>query len=366
MADSSSTSSKSPGASSMADLMSGYKGKIVGVKKGDVVEGAIKKLSKNEVTVDIGGKTDALVLEKDRRLMNTLLSSLKVGDKVNVSILNPESDLGMPVVSLRRFMENSSWKNLDELKKAQTPVDITVSDVTKGGYVATSDSGVAGFLPQSHVQLSRSQQIVAGTRLKVVILELNRVEKKVIFSQKHTVSDEDFAIANKNLKKGEKIEVSVVNITPFGLFATVPLAGTDGKMLDGLIHISELSWDKISEIGDKFAVGQKLEAVILGIDKDAKRVDLSLKRFTEDPFVKIAEKYPVDKKVTTNVISVDSNGVTLDLGDGVEGVIRKEKIPPAMQFEVGKNVSATVSEVDTRRRKISLVPVLLEKPLGYR
>jgi len=356
--------SSTSNASSMAELMARYQGKVAAFKKGDTVEGTIKKLTKHEITVDIGGKTDAVVLEKESRLMHVLLTMLHVGDKVTVSILNPESDLGMPVVSLRRFMDDASWKKLEELKKSQEQVEVTVTDVTKGGFVVQAESGTTGFLPQSHVQLSQTQHITTGTKLHVVVLELNRPEHKVIFSQKNTVSDKEFSDALKQLKVGQSIEVSIVNVTPFGLFVTVPLE--EKKTLDGLIHISELSWEKVTEISDEFSAGKSIEATIIGFDKVAKRVDLSIKRLTEDPFAKIAENYPVDKKVTARVLSVEATGVKLDLGDGVEGIIRKEKIPPTMIFEVGKTVTATVSEVDTKRRRISLVPVLLEKPIGYR
>ena len=157
--------------------------------------------------------------------------------------------------------------------------------------------------------------------------------------------------------------VTVVNGTTFGYFVTVPV---DDKEVEGLIHISELSWDKVEEIAGMYKPGEKLEAVVLGFDKDSRRIDLSIKRLTADPFEQIKEKYPVDTKVQGTVAKLEDGNVHLELEGGVAGIIKKEKVPPTTTYEVGSSVNATVSSHDARRRRIELVPVLLEKPLMYR
>jgi ribosomal protein S1 len=140
--------------------------------------------------------------------------------------------------------------------------------------------------------------------------------------------------------------------------------------LEGFVHISEVSWDKVDAITDLYSVGQVIEAVIVKFDIDGKRIHLSLKRLTKDPFEAIAEEFTADKRVSGTVVKVDDTGVTLTLttksGEAIEGFIRKEKIPPMTTYSSGQEASVIVSEVDKRRHRLVLVPALLEKPIGYR
>jgi ribosomal protein S1 len=348
----------------MADLMASHKTSFQTFNKGDLVKGTIARMTKNEVTVDLNAKTEAIVLEKERHLLNSMLAVLKVGDEVEVSILSPESESGHPIVSLRRFMSLRSWNALEAVQKSEDQIEVTVVEMTKGGAVVDTDNGLSGFLPNSHIG-NGDQQIIPGKKIKVRVLDLSRKENKIVFSQKSTITLADFEEAAKALKSGSTIEVTVTNITPFGMFVTVPVPGKE-LTLDGLLHISELSWDKVEDINQLYTSGQKVEAKVIGLDKDARRVDLSVKRMTEDPFEKIATQYAIDTKVTGTVSKVDETGVYLDIAEGVEGLIRKDKIPPTVTYTEGQTLTATVTEVDRRRHRISLVPVLKEKPLMYR
>lgn len=363
------TSSKSSGAKSMTDLMAKHTSSFQTFKKGDLIKGKIIKLTKNEILVDIKAKSHAIVLEKDKTMLHSLLDMLHLGDEVEVSVLNPESDMGYPVVSLRRFLSNTSWKSVEEAKAKDEQIEVTISDQTKGGLIVTTANGLVGFLPNSH--MSSSDALTSGKRIKVRVIELARKENKIIFSQKLTLSAQEFDNAVKGLKIGDTVEVTIANIAPFGLFVTVvsPVKNQKEKseiVLDGLIHISEISWDKVEDINQLYNQGQKIEAKIIGFDKETRRIDLSIKKMTEDPFEKLIETYPVDKKVTGEVISVDDTGILVRLADGTEALIRKEKIPPMVTFVEGQTVSATVSEIDKRRHKIYLLPILKEKPLMYR
>lgn len=362
MTDTTASSTKKT-ASSMADLMASYKSSFQTFKKGDTVKGKITKLTKNEILVDIQAKTEAIVLEKDRNIMHSLLTALKEGDEVDVSVLNPESENGNPIVSLRRFIGNLAWDELEKSQKEDKQLDVTISDMTKGGALAYTGNGLSGFLPNSHI--GASEHLAPGKKIKVRVLELSRKENKLVFSQKTTISIADFAAAVKQFKQNQKVQVTITNITPFGMFVTLEVEGKE-LQLDGLIHISEISWEKVEDITALFTSGQKVEAVIIGFDKEARRIDFSIKRLTEDPFAKLMEEYPLEKKVTATITKVDDTGVYLDLGEGVEALIRKDKIPPTVTYEAGKTITATVSEVDVRRHRILLSPVLREKPLMYR
>jgi len=343
--------------SAMAALMAKHKTSFVSLKKGESVKGKLTKLTPNEILVDLGAKTEASIMEKDKNILRTILGMFKVGDTVEVNVLNPESDSGQPVVSLRRYLGNIAWKKLEELQKSRQQIEVTISEMGKAGYVVATSFGISGFLPQSHTSFA-SQDNVVGQKINASVLEISRDDNKVIFSQKTKMTDEEFDKAAKQFKIGQKIEVSISNITPFGLFVSL---GT----VEGFIHISEVSWDKVDDLASLFVQGQKIEAVIIRFDKDSMRINLSIRKLTADPFEKLIEILPIDKKVTGKVVSVEDSGVTVDL-DGAEGFIKKEKIPPLTAYTVGQEITVTVSEHDKRKHRIGLTPVLKEKPIGYR
>lgn len=346
-------------ASTMAELMAKHQSSLKSYRKGDTAQGIITKLTSGEILVDIGAKTEAVVLEKDKDLLRSLLSTLKTGDSVNVSVLNPESDLGNPVVSLRRFMDERVWGKLENQKAEKTILEILITDITKGGFLVSTDEGLSGFLPNSQTILNDNPQSFVGKKIKALVLELNRELHKIIFSQKAAFGDEDFKIVSDSVKPGEIVDALVSSNTPFGIFVSV------GK-LEGFIHLSELSWEKTETAENYFKIGEKIQAQVLGIDKDAKRVNLSIKRMTKDPFEDTAKQYSLDKKVRGVIKQISSLGITVDLGDSLEGLIKKDKIPPSSTYSAGDEIEATVSEIDIKRHRIILSPVLKEKPIGYR
>jgi len=363
MADSS--ASKSSGATSMAELMAKMSSKPTILHRGDTVTGKITKLTKNEILLDIQGKAEAVVFEKDPRVVREPLSMLHVGDEVQALVLHAESDSGQPVLTLRRFIEKRLWDNFTAVQKDRETIQVTITESTKGGYIVTTESGINGFLPQSYTTMQQGT-LTPGKTIPVSIVELNKDENKVIVSQKHAMSDDEFKALVSGFKAGQKITTKILQVTNFGVFVALPTKDEKQSVIDGLIHISEISWEKVDDLVGKFQPGQEIEAVIIGIDKDAKRIDLSIKRLTADPFEKIKEQFPLEKKVDGKVVKVDDGNVILDLGDSVEGIIRKEKVPPATTYTDGQTVTATVSAHDTRRRRIELTPVLKEKPLMYR
>lgn len=348
-------------ATSMADLMKSVKTSFISPKKGEILAGTITKLNSYEILVDIGAKTEAVVLEKDKRLLRNIIGILKVGDKVTVSILNPESEFGNPVVSLRRFMDDKVWNKLNELQKSQKVVEATITEVTRGGFIVMVGDA-QGFLPNSQASFLETGQNPLGKKVAVNVLELSRLAHKIIFSQKAGQSIE-FEKEIKELKPEQKITSTISNITSFGVF--VSLQGKS-HLIEGLIHISEIAWEKLMEVPKDYKPGEKIEAVIIGFDKKAARVNLSLRRLTEDPFEKEMSKFEPDKKISVSVSEITANGVLFNLENGIEGIIKKEKIPPNVTYKEGQTVSLTVSMVDKKRRRVILAPVLMEKPIGYR
>ncbi len=349
----------------MAELLSLQKTSLVTLHKGDQIPGKITKLTSGEILVDVNAKAEAVVLEKDKKILRNILNSLAVGDTVSVQVLNTESEMGHPVVSLRRFLNNRLWNKIADLSKNKKVVDATVNDVIKGGLLVSTDDGISGFLPNSQVSFAASndENPQIGTYIKAIILEADRSTGKIIFSQSQSVSSSDFIKSTQKLRIGEKIKTTVTNTTPYGLFVSVSL---NGGALDGFIHISEISWEKILDIESEYAVGDVIEAVITGFDEETRRVNLSIKKLKTDPFEEKIKNYPKDKKVAGVVKEIGPAGVFVDLGDEIEALIKKEKIPPTVSFKTGDTVDAVVSDIDKKRRRLMLTPVLKEKPLTYR
>lgn len=354
--------------SAMAQLLAKHQNKFVTLKKGESIKAKITKLTPNEILVDAGAKTEAVVLERDKRIIQTIMQQFKVGDTVEVNVLNPESESGQSVVSLRRYLGNMAWGKLEDLQKKSEQLEVTVKDASKAGYVVDTAFGVSGFLPQSHVSYSQ-EGLNVGQTVKARVLELNRADNKVIFSQKQSLSAEEFAAMSKQYKVGETLKVTVTTITPFGIYVALPKKkeAKDESELEGFIHISETSWDKVSDLNELFASGQEIEAVLTRFDSETLRVSLSIKRLTADPFETLMEKYPVDTKVKGTVTAIEDGDVIFSFGtDGAEGVLRKDKIPPTTKYAEGQEVNLTIADYDKRKHRILVSPVLLEKPMGYR
>ena len=347
----------------MAELLAKTATKFRSFKKGEIIEGTITKLTSGEILVDIGAKTEAVVLEKDKTLLRNLLAKLKVGDKITVSVLNPESDMGYPVVSLRRFMENRVWEKIEKLVEEKQEIEILITGVTKGGFLARADE-ILGFLPNSQTLFVEEPESLVNQKIKALILEAQRDAHKIIFSQKEAMGSEDFQKTAGSLKAGNKVTATITNIAPFGLFVSVK--GGEGAFVEGLIHISEVSWDKIDDLTAAFKVKDKVEAQVIDVDFSEKRLNLSIKRLTADPFEEKTKEYTPDKKFSLTISKISDSGIALELGNGVFGVIKKEKIPPGFEAKEGSEIDVIVSSVDKRRRRVEFVPVLKAKPIGYR
>lgn len=351
-------------ASTMAELLQKAKSKLVTFKKGDNIKGVITKLTPSEILIDINAKTEAVVLEKDKKILNKILSTLSVGNEVYVTVLNPESDLGHPVVSLRKSIGDMVWEKLLTLKKNQEALQVKIDSATRGGYLVTTLDGVSGFLPNSHISTLDNPQNLIGKTVKVIVLDLDRSLNKIIFSQRQALGLGDFEKKILDFKIGQKIDATITNVAHFGLFISIQTKGEG--YVEGFIHISELSWDSSSSIAEDFLIGQKVTTIITGFDRTARRINLSIKKLTADPLEKRLEEFPVDKKIKAKVLKVISSGVLFDLGEGIVGIIKKDKIPQNVSYKEGLEIQALVSSIDKKRHRVVLSPVLLEKPIGYR
>jgi len=353
----------------MAELLAAQKTSFTSLTKGEILPGVVTKITPSEILVDINAKAEAVVLEKDKKILKALLSTLSVGDKVTVQILNPESEMGFPVVSLRRFLDDKLWKKIIEYKDKKEILEITVTEVVRGGYLVSTNDGISGFLPNSQVSFAfqvesgEEPRNLIGQTLKAIILETDRATHRIIFSQSQAISSEDFEKAIKNLKIGEKVEGIVSNISQFGIFVLISVGESQ---IDGFVHISDISWDKVSDLESMYKIGDQIQASLTEIDKEARRLNLSIKALEEDPFKHKISKFPIDKKIKARIEKISSTGLILDLEDGIKGLIRKDKIPLNVAYNEGDEIEAVVSAIDEEKRRIILVPALKEKPIGYR
>lgn len=356
----------------MAELMAKFGKDIHALKKGQEVTGIVTSVASSEMLMRIDNKTDAVIVEKDRNLHKQLASIVKLGDSVEAVVLYPESDSGYPVVSMRRFIEQKIWDELERLQKNGEKMSVTVTDTTKGGLVVEMENGMQGFLPNSHMAKVQNPEDLKGQKLEVSLVELHKDNKKVVFSQKGTLTQDDLQKLAAQYKAGTKVSGTVSGITQFGIFVSLPYEKANGDKLtvDGLTHISEVAWEKVADLSELFTIGEEVSAVVIGMDSRSKRIDLSIKRLSKDPFQAVLENFAIDKKVTGTVGAMTEQGLIVDLGEvegvSIEGLIKKDKIPPTTTYETGSKITATVVSVDSRKRKVMLTPVLTEKPLMYR
>lgn len=346
----------------MAELMASSASKFKTLKKGDIVEGTVKKLTPKEILLDIGAKSDALVIEYDRTNLNNLLGMLHVGDTVKASVISAESEEGFPVLSLRRMLDEMVYGKLGAQQKSQEKVRITVVDGnSRGGYFAETKDGVKGFLPLSQVM---PEEDVVGKTIDAIIIESDRAKKRVIFSQKATVYIIDPREIEKHLKKGSSVNGVIESVTGHGIYVT--LAPSEGVKIEGFVHISEISYQRVEDLSALYEKGDAITAQVIDIDSENRRVNLSIKRLEKDTFDDVKTKFPAEQNVNGTIVEIKSRGATLKLDDTISGFIPSAKIPSETTYKVGDTVSVQVTGYDEKRRLVLLSPVIKTKFVGYR
>lgn len=352
--------STSKPAGSMAELMARSK-TVTTLKKGDIVEGTVKKLTPKEITLDINAKSDALVLEFDRKNVENLLKVLKPGQKVKASVLFPESEGGFPIVSLRKTLDDIMYSTIEGDYKKNASLNVHIVEVTRGGYFAETKEGLKGFLPLSQTM---QQDNIFNKNVTVKVIEYDRPRKRLIFSEKAIVYVSDPAEMEKLVKKESITEGEVTNVTPHGIYLSLIFSG--GKIIEGFIHISEVSGQRVENLQNMFKRGDKVKAQVIDIDCDSRRVNLSIKRLEKGKFFKIKESYKKDQEVKGTVKEVKSKKIILQIDDKIAGYIPESKIPSGAVYKKGDTVEATVEGFDDKNSSLILAPVLKTKFVGYR
>jgi ribosomal protein S1 len=348
----------------MEELLQGYSWH--GFKKGEIVEGIITEKSNKAIWVDVGAKTEGLILSKEMRVAKDFVGNLKVGDKIKVSIFQPENDKGYPLLSFRKTLNEFAWTDFEEKLKTGAPLKVKGKEMNKGGLVVDAN-GFFGFIPTScfGTKLAGKVKDLIGRDFEAKIIEVDREKNRLILSEKEIsekglISEQREALGK--IKVGETLEGEVSSIMPFGLF--VKIKGK--KNLEGLLHISEISWEKIDDPSKLYKVGDKIKVKVILADAQSGKLNFSLKQLEQDPWSEIEKKYVVDAKIKGEITRMAPFGAFVGLDKGVEGLIHISKIPAEKSLKAGDKVNCFVESVDKEGRKISLGLVLTEKPVGYK
>ena len=291
---------------------------------------------------------------------------VSVGDSVEALVLQKEDKDGRLVLSKKRAEYERAWNRIEEKFNSGENVEGEVIEVVKGGLIL--DIGLRGFLPASLVDLRRVKDLTAymGTRIEARVIEMDRNRNNVVLSRRVVLEESRKAERSEilsKLKSGMRLQGTVSSIVDFGAF--VDLGG-----IDGLIHISELSWNHVNHPSEVVKVGQEVEVQVLDVDLNRERISLGLKQTTEDPWRALVKKYPVGAIVEGTVTKLVPFGAFVDLGEGIEGLVHisemanKHVDQPSQVTHVGDKVQVKVMEIDLDRRRISLSMKSAAETLG--
>ena len=350
---------------SMKELLKNYSWH--GFKTGEVVEGIITEKNNKAIWVDIGAKTEGLILSKEMKVAKDFVANLKIGDKIKVSIFQSENENGYPLLSFRKTLNDFIWNEFEEKFKTGELVKTRGKEINKGGLVVDVN-GFFGFIPTSCFGSKTSGKLkdLINKVFETKIIEVDREKNRLILSEKE-VSEKGLIKEQKEalekIKAGDNFEGKISGIMPFGLFVKIKI----GKnVLEGLVHISEISWEKVDEPNKFHKQGDEVKIKVLTVDKKNGKINLSLKQLEKDPWLEIEKKYSAENKVKGEVSRLAPFGIFVSLDKGIEGLIHISKIPAEKALKVGDKVDCFIESIDKEVRKISLGLVLKEKPVGYK
>ncbi|HXN03902.1 MAG TPA: 30S ribosomal protein S1 [Candidatus Acidoferrum sp.] len=335
------------------------------IAHGDIIDGVVVRVDPDEVLVDVGSKSEGVISSRELGTREAGTPDLHAGDHIKVFVLQPENEDGNVVLSLRRARAESVWVKAQEQQETGEMMDAEVREQNKGGLIVNI-LGLRGFLPTSQVSRTHSSNLqeLVGQRIGVKILEVNRKRNRLIVSQK-AAFDEDRARQRgelfEKLKIGDEIEGKVSGLTTYGAFVNLGAA-------DGLIHISELSWDRVANVADVLTVGQEVRVKVIKLDPDTSRISLSLRQLGQDPWDHIEKRFPPGAIVEGEVTKIKKYGAFLQIGDGIEGLLHISELAwehvehTEDVVQVGQHLRVRVLQADRSRRRISLSLKQAEDP----
>ena len=325
---------------------------------GDIVEGTVVKVDRDEVLLDIGYKTEGVIPSRELSIKHDVDPDevVEVGDEVEALVLQKEDKEGRLILSKKRAQYERAWGSIEDIKENEGVVTGTVIEVVKGGLIV--DIGLRGFLPASLVEMRRVRDLqpYIGQELEAKIIELDKNRNNVVLSRRAYLEETQASVRTdflQTLQKGQVREGHVSSIVNFGAF--VDLGG-----VDGLVHVSELSWKHIDHPSEVVEVGQEVSVEVLDVDMDRERVSLSLKATQEDPWQTFARTHAIGQVVPGKVTKLVPFGAFVRVEDGIEGLVHISELAqrhvevPEQVVKVGEEVFVKVIDIDLDRRRISL------------
>jgi small subunit ribosomal protein S1 len=328
-------------------------------KDGDLVEGTVVKVDRDEVLLDIGYKSEGVIPAKELSIRQDVDPSevVQLGDHIEALVLQKEDKEGRLILSKKRAQYERAWTRIEDIMKSGMTIKGPVIEVVKGGLIL--DIGLRGFLPASLVELRRVRDLhpYVGQELEAKIIELDRNRNNVVLSRRAFLEESQSEGRKKfleSLKKSERRTGVVSSIVNFGAFVDI------GGGVDGLVHVSELSWKHVDHPSEVVAVGQEVEVEVLDVDLDRERVSLSLKATQEDPWREFERKHQTGEVIDGAVTKLVPFGAFVRVGEGIEGLVHISELSdqhvesPEQIVSVGQTVRVKVVDVDVSRRRISL------------
>lgn len=340
-------------------------------KKGETIKGLVTMVNRKMVLVDIGAKTEGIVSEREYEYASEYIETLKVGDEIDVYIASDENERGQITLSLRRAMMTKLWDMLEDYLKNDKEVQVKTVELNRGGMIVKWQ-GLRGFVPSSQfgASVAGNLQDLINKTITVKPIEVDREKNRLIFSEKH-VSEagamEARETALKSVKVGNVLDGTVTGVLGFGAFVAVLVGeGTKAVTVEGLVHISEISWEKVEDIHKYLKVGDKVQVKVMGVEEGTGKLNLSIKQLLSDPWSKVADKYPAGTTVKGKISRSAPFGVFVNFEPGVDGLIHISRVPAFGELKPGEMIEVLVENVDPEHRRMSLGPVLKEVPVGYK
>ncbi|HEX2702581.1 MAG TPA: 30S ribosomal protein S1 [Solirubrobacteraceae bacterium] len=327
-------------------------------EEGEVVTGHVVRIDQDEVLVDIGYKSEGVIPANELSIRKSVdpHEEVQIGEEVDALVLTKEDQDGRLIISKKRARFEKAWRRIEAAAESGEPVEGTVIEVVKGGLII--DLGVRGFLPASLVDIRRVPNLdeYMGTQIECKVIELNRSRNNVVLSRRAVLEEERKEVRLQildRLEPGLVVEGQISNIVDFGAFVDL-----DG--IDGLIHISELSWSHVNHPSQILEIGDTVKVKVLDIDRDRQRISLGLKQTQEDPWQRIVSTYNIGDELSGTVTKVVTFGAFVEILDGVEGLVHISELAahhvenPREVVQPGDEIRVKILEIDSERRRLSL------------